>query len=172
MTIKIFTCSNSPSSRLVEMHFPVQKIKFCFLFRAFFHVSRNDYLNYREAYLKLCHWQPFSLTFQILLSIEAVFPLVETSPNSPFLRVETNFLFSWKSILLFRDFFLLEEIGKSNLWKKTLFLLVKTDFLASGNLFFLPFSGTPATVSFIFPSHGNVFLNESWILISRNGFPD
>ena len=45
--------------------------------------------------------------------------------------------------------------------KKTLFLLVKTDFLASDNLFLLPFSGTPATVSFIFPSHGNAFLNES-----------
>ena len=139
MTIKIFTCSNSPSSRLVEMHFPVQKIKFCFLFRAFFHVSRNDYLNYREAYLKLCHWQPFSLTFQILLSIEAVFPLVETSPNSPFPRVETNFLFSWKSILLFRDFFLLEEIGKSNLWKKPYSCLWKLIFWPVTTFFFFHF---------------------------------
>ena len=131
MTIKIFTCSNSPSSRLVEMHFPVQKIKFCFLFRAFFHVSRNDYLNYREAYLKLCHWQPFSLTFQILLSIEAVFPL-----NSPFPRVETNFLFSWNSILLFRDFFLLEEIGKSNLWKKNLIPACENWFFGQWEPFF------------------------------------
>ena len=57
--------SRSPSSRLVEMHF------FCF-----FHASRNHYLNYRQAFLKLCHRQPFSLIIQIFLSMEAVFPLV------------------------------------------------------------------------------------------------
>ena len=65
--------------------------------------------------------------------MEVVFP---SSRNvflnvSPFPPVETNFLFSWNIILLFRDFFLLLlETGKSNFWKATLFLLVVTDFLA------------------------------------------
>ena len=77
--------SRRPSSRLVEMYPSVQKRKTCLLFRAFLHVSGNYYLNDREVYLKLCHWQPF------------------------------------------------------------FFLLVKTDFLAGGNHFFLPFSDTPAT---------------------------
>ena len=71
--------SRSPSSRLVEIHFLVQKRKFCLLFRAFFHASGKHYLNYREVYLKLCHWQPFSLIFQTFLSMEAVFPLVKMS---------------------------------------------------------------------------------------------
>ena len=46
---------------------------------------------------------------------------------------------------------------------------MKTDFLASGNHFFLPFSDTPATDSFIFSSTGNVFVNKSRILVSQCG---
>ena len=45
--------SRSPSSRIMETHFSVQKKKYCFLFRIFFPSSRIHYLNYREAYLKL-----------------------------------------------------------------------------------------------------------------------
>ena len=56
-------------------------------------------------------------------------------------------------------FFLLVETEKSNFWKTPLFLLVETNFLANGNRFFLPFSDTPTTTSFIFLCSGNVFLN-------------
>ena len=45
-----------------------------------------------------------------------------------------------------------------------------TDFLASGNHFFLPFSDTRATDSFIFPSNENIFVNKSCILVSQSGF--
>ena len=37
--------SRSPSSRSVQMNFSVQKRKFCFLFRIFFHASENHYLD-------------------------------------------------------------------------------------------------------------------------------
>ena len=46
---------------------------------------------------------------------------------------------------------------------------METDFLASGNHFFLPFSNTPATDSFIFPSVGNAFVRKSCILVSQSG---
>ena len=55
------------------------------------------------------------------------------SPLNEFPLVETDFLSSWNSILLFRMFFLLVETEKS---KITLFVLVETDFLAGGNFFF------------------------------------
>ena len=42
--------------------------------------------------------------------------------------------------------------------------------MASRNHFFLPFSDTPATASFIFPSSGNAFLNKFCILVSGKGF--
>ena len=45
-----------------------------------------------------------------------------------------------------------------------------TDFLADGNHFFLPFSDTTATDSFMFLSHGNLFVNKSCILVSQSGF--
>ena len=48
---------------------------------------------------------------------------------------------------------------------------METDFLASGNHFFLPLLALFLdTASFIFPSSGNVFLNESCIPVSGNGF--
>ena len=56
------------------------------------------------------------------------------------------------------------ETGISKFWKVTLFLLVETDILASGNHFFLLAWDTPATAGFIFPSSGNVFLNAYWLL--------
>ena len=63
-------------------------------------------------------------------------------------------------------------------------VLVESQFLknnlipSSGNsfsgswapFFFLPFSDTPATDSFIFPSNGNVFVNMFCILVSHSGF--
>ena len=45
--------SRSPSSRILETYFSVQKKKYCFLFLAFFPASEIHYLNYREVYLKL-----------------------------------------------------------------------------------------------------------------------
>ena len=42
--------------------------------------------------------------------------------------METDFLFSPNGILLFRDFILLVESGKSKFWKITLFLLEKPFF--------------------------------------------
>ena len=46
-------------------------------------------------------------------------------------------------------FVLLVETGRSNFWKITLFLLVETDVVASGNLFFfLPFWDTSAAANF------------------------
>ena len=62
---------------LVETHFSVQKKKYCFLFRLFFSASRNHYLNYREAYLKLLLLllaTAFFFIFQIFLSVGVVFP--------------------------------------------------------------------------------------------------
>ena len=59
--------------------------------------------------------------------------------------------------------------GVNTFQRKSLLLLVETDFLAIGNHFF-PFSDTPATDSFIFPSNGNVFVNKSCILVSQSGF--
>ena len=43
---------------------------------------------------------------------------------------------------------------------------METDFPTSGNHFFLPFSDTPTTDSFIFPSNRNVFLTSSafWLV--------
>ena len=43
-------------------------------------------------------------------------------------------------------------------------------FSGYGNRFFLPLSETAATACFIFPSDGNVFLNESCIPIRGNEF--
>ena len=66
--------------------------------------------------------------------------------------------------------FLVVETGKSYLWKTTIFLLVENDFLASGNHFFLLLSDTLVTCSHIFSSSGKVFLKESYIPVSGNGF--
>ena len=77
--------------------------------------------------------------------------------------METDFLFSPNGILLFRDFILLVESGKSKFWKITLFLLEKP-------FFFLLFSDNSATANFIFPSSGNVFLNLYCIPVSEKGF--
>ena len=55
-----------------------------------------------------------------------------------------------------------EKRSYSCYWK-LIFWLVET-------IYFLPFSDTPATDSFIFPSSGNVFLNNSCISVSGNGF--
>ena len=72
--------------------------------------------------------------------------------------LETDFLSTWNSIALFGDFLLLvQTIGEILFLKITLFLLVETDFLPSGNYFFLPFSDNPVTNSFIFSSNGNLF---------------
>ena len=43
---------------------------------------------------------------------------------------------------------------------------METDFLASGNQFFLPYSDNPATDNFIFLSNRNLFVNEPCILVS------
>ena len=62
-----------PSSQifLKESFIPVSgnaffnpKKRVCFLFRAFFHARGNRCFNYREAYLKLCQWQPFFIFFR------------------------------------------------------------------------------------------------------------
>ena len=52
---------------------------------------------------------------------------------------------------------------------------METDFLASGNHFFLPFWDTLAAANFFFPSSGNAFLNAFWlvemdVLASENTF--
>ena len=72
--------------------------------------------------------------------------------------------------LLFRDSLLLVETGKSKFWKINWFLLLGTDFLASGNHLYLPFSDTPGTASFIFQSNENVVLSEFCIPVRRNRF--
>ena len=72
--------------------------------------------------------------------------------------------------LLFRYCLLLVETGKSSFWKITWFLLLGTDFLASGNHLYLPFSDTPGTASFIFQSNENVVLSEFCIPVRRNRF--
>ena len=72
--------------------------------------------------------------------------------------------------LLIRYSLLLVETGKSSFWKITWFLLLGTDFLASGNHLYLPFSDNPGTASFIFLSNGNVVLSEFCIPVRRNRF--
>ena len=47
---------------------------------------------------------------------------------------------------------------------------METDSLASGYHFFLPYSDTPATDSFIFPANEKVFVNKPCILVSQSGF--
>ena len=65
--------------------------------------------------------------------------------------------------------FFFSASGNPNIFqRKSLLLLVETDFLASGNHF--PFSDTPTTDSFILPSNGNVFVNKFCILVSQSGF--
>ena len=59
---------------------------------------------------------------------------------------------------------MVETIGEIQFLKNI--LLVEIDFLVSGNHFFLQFSDTPVTNSFIFLSNGNVFLNKSCIPVS------
>ena len=49
-------------------------------------------------------------------------------------------------------------------------MLEETIFLGSGNHFFRPFSDTPATESFIFPSNENMFVNKSCIQVIQSGF--
>ena len=100
--------------------------------------------------------------------MEAVSPLAKTysQTNSPFTRVETDFLFSWNN-----RFFFSASNGNQEMQFiiNNLILASKTDFVASENHFLLSFSDTPATASFIFSSRGNIFLNESCIPISGNG---
>ena len=67
--------------------------------------------------------------------------------------METDFLSTWNSILLFGDFFRLAEI---QFLKNNLIPASGTDFLDSD--------------SFIFPSNVNVFVNKSYILVSQSGF--
>ena len=81
-----------------------------------------------------------------------------------FLLVETDFLSTWFYLEIFFCYW------EFNFWKITLFSLVETDFLASGNHLFFPFSDYPATDSFIFPSNGNVFVNNFCILVSQSEF--
>ena len=101
--------SRSSSSRLVETHFSVQKKKYCFLLRTFFPAGGNHYLNYREAYLKLLSLLLTMIFFNfpdIPANVSSFFRLVETYSwiKSLFLLVETDFISTWNSILLFGDF--------------------------------------------------------------------
>ena len=182
--------SRSSSSRLVKIHFPVQKEKYCFLPRTFFPASGNHYLNYREAYLK-----PLSLLLATIF-----FDFSYISGNVSIFLSNRNGFFNKFSILargtysFIWTFFYGSGNPVKTIRKITLFVLVETDFLDSRNHFLLPFSETPATDSFIFPSNGNVFWlvtadslaiashyviyfqtfimyfwNKSLILASRNG---
>ena len=136
------------------------------------------------------------IVFQRLLPVKALLRLLEKLfwTNSSFWLLEKDFfscgnrllyyftreLFSTSGShhficlgeisLLFRDSLLLVETGKSKFWKITWFLLLVTDFLASGNHLYLPFSYTPATASFIFQSNGNVVWSEFYISVRRNRF--
>ena len=117
-----------PSPCSVETHFLVQKKRYC-LFREYFPATGNHYLNKEKP-----------STFLIFLSMEVFFPssINVFLNNSPFLLVKTNFLFSWSSFILFRDFFACgnREIQFS---KKNLIPALKTDFLAPRNHFFFHF---------------------------------
>ena len=85
--------------------------------------------------------------------------------------LETDFLSTWNSSRLFADFYLIvETTGEIQFLKNNLIPASETDFLASGNQFFLLFSDTPATGNFIFLSNGNVFVNKFCILVSQSGF--
>ena len=74
---------------------------------------------------------------------------MDSLTNSPFLLAE-QYSFIW-------TFFYGSGNPVKTIRTITLFLLVETDFLDSRNHFLLPFSETPATDSFMFPSNGNVF---------------
>ena len=80
-----------------------------------------------------------------------MFCLTETDSltNSRFLLAE-QYSFIW-------TFFYGSGNPVKTIREITLFVLVETDFLDIRNHFLLPFSETPATDSFIFPSNGNVF---------------
>ena len=88
--------------------------------------------------------------------------------SSSFRFVETDFLSSEKSILLFKGLFKFLKFGVSNFLRETLFLLVETVFWLM-EVGFFHFSDTPASESY-FSSSGNVFLTEFFILYGGDGF--
>ena len=106
-----------------------------------------------DFFLYSCQWRQF-------------FRLIETYSltNSPFPLVETDFVYSWNNIHLIIFWISLCGNRKFNFWKTTLFLLVETAFLDSGNHFFLQTWDTSATASFIFSSSRNVFLDTLWLV--------
>ena len=86
-------------------------VKYCFLFRAFFPAGENQYLNYRETYLKVLLVTIFFFFFALFYLLDI--PVSESSfsvqkkrilTNSPFLLAEIHFLSSWNNILSSRDF--------------------------------------------------------------------
>ena len=79
--------------------------------------------------------------------------------NSSVRLVETNFLSSRNSIVSFRALLKFLKFGRINL-RKTLFLLVETDFLATRSQFFPFFRYSFLLVKGFFFSRGNIFLNE------------
>ena len=89
--------------------------------------------------------------------------------NSSVRLVETNFLSSRNSIVSFRALLKFLKFGRINL-RKTLFLLVETDFLATRSQFFPFFRYSFLLVKGIFFSRGNIFLNEFLIPYGGDGF--
>ena len=89
--------------------------------------------------------------------------------NSSFRLVETNYVPSRNSIVLFRALLKIFKFGGSSLFlRKTCFLLVETDFLLIEVTFF-HFRDTPATERY-FLSSRNIFLNRFFILYGGDGF--
>ena len=85
--------------------------------------------------------------------------------NSSFRLVETDFLSSGNSILLFRALLKFWKFGGGNYFKKNysrkLFYIVEINFFHFLDIF--------ASESY-FSSRGNVFLNEFFILYGGDGF--
>ena len=129
--------SRSPSSQLAETHFSVQKKRLFFIQSFLFFYWKPIFKLWRSYFKPLIILLDYAI-FWISVSMEAVFP----SNRNVFLNkfsiplMEIEFLSIWNNIFLFRDFFLFVETGRSNFWKITLFLLIETHFLASGNHFF------------------------------------
>ena len=95
--------------------------------------------------------------------------LSELSIKPTLCLVKTVFFYLEIFFFYWTPYFWRIAVFSTNFWKITLFLLVEIDFLTCKRHLFLSFLDAPAIVTFIFPSSGNVFLNESCLPVSGKG---